>query len=45
VYLPSQDRWTDETPDWAHGRRREITENIKKDLGADFGRSVEVLDA
>jgi hypothetical protein len=45
VYLPSQQRWNDATPAWAHGRRREITENIKKDLGADFGRSVEVIDS
>ena len=45
VCLPSQDRWDDETPDWAHGRRREIMDNIKKDLGADFGTRVEFVDS
>ncbi len=45
VCLPAQDRWDDQTPDWAHGRRREITENIKRDLGADFGTRVEFVDS
>ena len=45
VGLPSQDRWDDETPDWAHDRRREIMENIAKDLGADVGTQVEFVDS
>jgi hypothetical protein len=45
VCLPSQARWDDETPDWAHGRRCEIIENIKRDLGADLGTRVEFVDS
>lgn len=45
VFLPSRDRWDDETPDWAYDRRREIMENIERDLGADFGTRVEFVDS
>ena len=45
VCLPSRDQWDDETPEWAHGRRREIMNNIEKDFGADFGTQVNFVDS
>ena len=33
VYVPSEEEWEKEMPEWAHGRRVEILENIKRALG------------
>jgi hypothetical protein len=44
VRIPSEVRWNEETPSWARGRRAEIIEHIRKSLGAEFGRRVQVVD-
>ena len=33
VYVPDEEEWQKEMPEWAHGRRGEILENIKLALG------------
>jgi len=33
VYVPTEDEWQQEMPAWARGRREEIIENVRRDLG------------
>ena len=33
VYVPNEEEWENKMPEWAHGRRAEILENIKRALG------------
>ena len=33
VYVPNEEEWEKETPEWAHGRHAEILENVKRALG------------
>ena len=33
VYVPDEEEWQKEMPDWAHGRRAEILETVKRALG------------
>jgi hypothetical protein len=32
VYVPTEDDWQQEMPAWAHGRRKEIIENVRRGL-------------
>src|SRR5262249_44394048 len=35
VYVPNEEEWKKETREWAHGRRTEIVENVKRALGTE----------
>jgi hypothetical protein len=44
VHITSVEQWNVEAPSWARHRRAEIVANISRDLGADSGRAVHVVD-
>ena len=33
IYVPTEEEWANEMPEWAQGRRAEILENVKRVLG------------
>ena len=33
IYVPNDEEWVKEMPEWAHGRRLEILENVQHALG------------
>lgn len=40
IYWPSQEAWQREMPDWAKGRREEILDRIRQDLGSRLAKCV-----